>query len=117
MGWLRTILLGDVGNRLDIEDAERSIARMKRGQVRTRSALASSTAQVAALREELGRQKLALEALSRFLVAKGLVDERELGEFIREVDAEDGVIDGKLAFEGSTGRLRLIVPDGTAGGR
>lgn len=29
MGWLRTILLGDIGNRLDIEDSEQEIERLK----------------------------------------------------------------------------------------
>jgi hypothetical protein len=30
MGWGRTLLLGDIGNRLDIEDTERDIERLKR---------------------------------------------------------------------------------------
>lgn len=116
MGWLRTLLLGDVGNRLDIEDAERTLARVKRRQAQASASIVSSSAQIAALREELGRQKLAVEALSRFLVSRGIVDERELDEFIQDVDAEDGAVDGKLAFEGSTGRLKLIIPDAGRGG-
>ncbi len=30
MGWIRTILLGDIGNRLDIEDSEQEIERLKK---------------------------------------------------------------------------------------
>ena len=29
MGWGRTLLLGDIGNRLDIEDCERSISALR----------------------------------------------------------------------------------------
>ena len=31
MGWGRTLLLGDIGNRLDIEDTERDIAHLCHG--------------------------------------------------------------------------------------
>ncbi len=111
MGWMRTLLLGDVGNRLDIADTEREIRSVKSATLRARSQLAAKHIQIAALRSELGRQKLAIEALTRFLVTKGIIDETELGEFIEVVDAEDGEIDGKLAFDGSTGKLRMIIPD------
>ena len=33
MGWGRTFLLGNIGNRLDIEDTERDIAGLKREKV------------------------------------------------------------------------------------
>ena len=33
MGWLRTMFLGDVGNRLDIQDNEHRIAKMQRQQL------------------------------------------------------------------------------------
>ena len=30
MGWARTLLLGDIGNRVDIADAERDVADVRR---------------------------------------------------------------------------------------
>jgi len=111
MGWMRTLLLGDLGNRLDIADTEREIRSVKRANLRARSQLAAKHTQISALRSELGRQKLAIEALTRFLISKDIIDETELGDFIEAVDAEDGEIDGKLAFDGSSGKLRMIVPD------
>ncbi len=30
MGWARTLLLGDIGNRMDIADAERDVADVRR---------------------------------------------------------------------------------------
>ena len=111
MGWMRTLLLGDVGNRLDIADAEQQIESVKRSNSRVRNELASRQLEISRLRSELGRQKLAIEALTRFLITKGIVDEADLESFITEVDAEDGEIDGQLAFNKATGKLRLIAPD------
>ena len=110
MGWMRTLLLGDLGNRLDIANTEREIRSVKTANTRSRAQLAAKTTQISNLHCELGRQKLAIEALTRFLIAKGLIDSTELGKFIESVDAEDGEIDGRLAFDGSTGKLRMIVP-------
>ena len=110
MGWMRALLLGDLGNRLDIADTEREIRSVKTANTRARAQLAAKTSQISALRSELGRQRLAIEALTRFLIAKGLIETEELAAFVEKIDAEDGEIDGKLAFDGSTGKLRLIVP-------
>ena len=110
MGWMRTLLLGDLGNRLDIADTERKIRSVKIANTRARAQLAAKSSQISALRSELDRQKLAIEALTRLLIAKGLIDAEDLGAFVEKIDAEDGEIDGKLAFDGSTGKLRLIVP-------
>ena len=106
MGWMRTLLLGDIGNRLDIADAEREIAALRRQNRQSRSGVGRNERLLVAMRDELGRHKLALTALTRFLVAKGLATEEELDEFIREVDAEDGELDGKLPIV-EEGRLRL----------
>ena len=114
MGWMRTLLLGDVGNRLDIGDNEENIRALRAAQVRSASRLANKDAKISALRDELGRQKLAIEALTRFLITKKLIDESELENFITEVDAEDGVIDGRLAYNGATGKLRLVIPEDEA---
>lgn len=111
MGWMRTLLLGDIGNRLDIADAEEDIAHLRDRQSDANSQTRQNERVILALRDELGKQKLALAALTRFLLAKGVVSEDELAAFIEEVDAEDGNLDGKIPFE-EKGRLRLR-PSGT----
>lgn len=113
MGWMRTLLLGDIGNRLDIEDTEKDIAEIREAHSRASSSMAGKRAQIAALKAELGRHKLAIEALTRFLVAKEIIDGGELEEFIAAVDLEDGVADGKLSLDHSTRKLRLIIPGAT----
>ena len=104
MGWMRTLLLGDIGNRLDIEDAEYEIESLKE---RTQSALTQRDRKIKELTTELGRQKLATQALARFLVSKGIINQDKLDAFITEVDAEDGIIDGQMSINPNNGRLRL----------
>ncbi|MDF1753239.1 MAG: hypothetical protein P1U89_10725 [Verrucomicrobiales bacterium] len=63
--------------------------------------------EVKTLRNESEKQKLAIEALTRFLVEEKIVDQRKLEDFIVDVDAEDGIVDGKLAIDPTNGRLQL----------
>ena len=115
MGWARTLLLGDIGNRLDIADAEGEINRIERQQMRAESALNAKEREIATLKDELGRQKLATQALTRFLIEKGIIEASELADFISQVDAEDGVIDGKMSVNPTTRRLQFQakeIPDG-----
>ena len=116
MGWARTLLLGDIGNRLDIADTEDSIRRMQDANRHTKSVLQSKDEKIAMLRGELGRQKLAIQALTRFLIEKGFIKGEELADFITQIDGEDGVVDGKMEID--TGTRRLVfsgkeVPPGT----
>lgn len=115
MGWARTLLLGDIGNRLDIADAEGEINRIERQQLRAESALNAKEREITSLQDELFRQKLATQALTRFLIEKGIIEAAELADFISQVDAEDGVIDGKMSVNPATRRLQFQhkeLPDG-----
>lgn len=107
MGWMRTILLGDIGNRLDIEDAENSINLVANQQRQTAAQLKDKDILIERLNNELAQQRLAIQALTRFLVQKEIVSESELNDFIQEVDAEDGVIDGKMTLDPQKVRLRF----------
>ena len=116
MGWARTLLLGDIGNRLDIADAEENIRRMETAQRSAKTALKSKENAIATLKDELGRQKLAIQALTRFLIEKKVIDSEGLADFIAQIDAEDGVVDGKMEIETGTRRLvfsKKEIPPGT----
>ncbi|MEP4079524.1 hypothetical protein [Haloferula sp.] len=104
---MRTILLGDVGNRLDIADTEREIKSLKQQQRNSRATLAGKDHKILNLQAELSRQKLAIQALSRFLVAKGIIQQDELDDFISEVDAEDGELDGKMDLNSKSLKLQF----------
>ncbi len=108
MGWMRTVLLGDFGTRLDLTDAEGEIKKLKGEQ---RRALFSKNRQVKTLQDELARQKLAIQALTRFLIVKKMVDQDELDEFIKEVDGEDGSYDGMMHVSSHTNRLVFLTKE------
>lgn len=107
MGWMRTLLLGDIGNRLDIEDAEREIHSVRRSLSIAQMEQGAREREVTLLKEEVAQMKLATQALTRFLIEKGVVNEAELEAFIVEVDGEDGVVDGKMSLDLEGRRLRL----------
>lgn len=113
MGWMGTLLLGDIGNRLDIADAERNIAALHRQTHSASRHLAAKNREIAGLRDEVARNRLAITALTRFLIARGIVGEEDLDAFITEIDLSDGTADGKLSDESTGPRLLFPAPEGT----
>ncbi len=92
MGWLRTIFLGDIGNRLDIGDNEDRIRRMQRDQRRKISDKAvkdrSQDESIATLRSEVDELQVALGTMASILVSKGVVAEEELGRLFDTIDSD-----------------------------
>ncbi|MFT5728459.1 MAG: hypothetical protein ACI8PB_002613 [Desulforhopalus sp.] len=99
MGWGRTLLLGDIGNRLDIEDTEREIAKLSRDIFQSSLRDMSQDQKIDAVLKENAELKLYLAALIRLLTVKGTLSREELKAMVDAVDAEDGSSDGK--YEGS----------------
>ena len=95
MGWGRTLLLGDIGNRLDIEDTERDIAHLKREITGTFRKDMSQDKKIDALITENAELKLFVASVIRLLTAKGTISRQELKAMVEAVDAEDGSTDGK----------------------
>ena len=89
MGWARTLFLGDIGNRLDIEDTERDVAELRR---RLRSKSRADVAQdkrIDALERENEQLKLYLASLVRLLVSEGTLKEKEIEAFVDVVERDD----------------------------
>jgi hypothetical protein len=99
MGWGRTLLLGDIGNRLDIEDTEREIAKLSRKIFKVSVTEMSQDQKIETLLKENAELKLYLVSVIRLLTAKGTLSREELKTMVEAVDAEDGSSDGK--YEGS----------------
>ena len=95
MGWGRTLLLGDIGNRLDIEDTERDIARLKSAIRGAFHKDMSQDSKIDALLSENAELKLYLASVIRLLVTKGIIAQAELAAVVEKLDAEDGSVDGK----------------------
>jgi hypothetical protein len=97
MGWARTLLLGDIGNRLDIDDVERNVDDL-------RDKVADVVQRISRISDENHRllaadnaeTNLYLAAVVRLLVDKGVVSREELRSIVAEVDLLDGQADGKF---------------------
>ncbi len=89
MGWGRTLLLGDIGNRLDIADTERDIASLRQ---RLHSKAGTDQAQdqrLGDLERENDQLKLYLASLIRLLVSKGTLSHDELAAFVDVIDTDE----------------------------
>lgn len=96
MGWGRMLLLGNLGQQLDIEDQRREIQELRsRVQFESRGAGGDIEQRLASLERQSDEMKLYLAALVRYLAAKGQIDLREFAKLVDEVDAEDGAADGR----------------------
>lgn len=110
MGWLQHILLGDLGQSLDIVDTSDQLRTQASIQRRQQTKTISLEVEIARLKARSERQNLAITALSRFLIAKKIIDESELDEFIKAIDEEDGELDGRLSIDDTTPRAKLVIP-------
>lgn len=99
MGWGRTLFLGDFGNRMDIEDCEQDIRRIKRELRGGYNKDMSQDEKIRRLTQENDELKLYLAGLIRLLTANGTINAPDYAQFVEAVDAEDGSVNEK--FEGS----------------
>lgn len=78
MGWARTLLLGDVGNRLDIGDVESDLEILRQRLRQSTLDDRSQDEELARLRSEIDEMKLVLSTVIRLLAKKGIVAEDEI---------------------------------------
>lgn len=100
MGWGRMLLLGNVGQQLDIQDTERALASLSHQLHQTGQfdrEVANRLDQLAAENAEL---KLYLAAVVRLLASKNVVSDAELRTIVDAIDRSDGTADGQF-----TGKL------------
>ena len=93
MGWGRFLLLGDLGQQLDLSDQRREMRDLRAELRRTQGSQADATT-LAELRAENDELRLYLTALMRLLATKGVVTREELEQIVAAIDAEEGESDG-----------------------
>lgn len=93
MGWGRMLLLGNLGQQMDIEDQRREIEYL-RSQLRQETRQRGDHATLTMLAAENAELRLYLAALVRYLVARGHIDPGEFEQLVAAVDAADGATDG-----------------------
>ncbi|MFO1515128.1 MAG: hypothetical protein U1F83_19865 [Verrucomicrobiota bacterium] len=86
MGWGRMMLLGNVGQQLDIGDLEGAITEMQ-GAFRENQQIDLTQAKsIASLQRENRDLKLYLATLIRLLVAKGVIKPEEVETVVRAIE-------------------------------
>ena len=96
MGWGRTFLLGDVGNRLDISDCEEDIRVLKESLMEIHHEGQTIDSELSSVQRENDCLKLYLAAITRLLISKDLLSKEEIEKMVDIIDAEDGALDGKV---------------------
>jgi chromosome segregation ATPase len=96
MGWGRTFLLGDVGNRLDISDCEADIRVLKESLMEIHQEEQEKDSELMALKRENDDLKLYIASIIRLLTNKGVLSTDEIEKMVDIIDAEDGAMDGKV---------------------
>jgi hypothetical protein len=88
MGWGRTLLLGDWGNQMDIQDTRSDVADLEsRLGDQGRRDMAQDQ-RIDALERESDELKLYLASLLRLLVRKGTLTQEELSAFVDVLDKD-----------------------------
>jgi hypothetical protein len=92
------LLLGNIGQQMDLDDHESDIATLRLRLERSTARLTRTSAELKQLQAENDELKLYLATVFRILVAKNIVTHRELTELVSAIDREDGEEDN--AFRG-----------------
>ncbi len=99
MGWGRTFLLGDVGNRLDISDCEQDIRVLKESLMALHQEEHEVDAELRAVQMENNELKLYLASVIRLLTSKGIISKEDIRKMVDIIDAEDDAMDDKARGE------------------
>jgi hypothetical protein len=86
MGWGRMMLMGNVGQQLDIQDLSGSISEMQNALQRNQGEDQIQGQDIRSLKRENDELKLYLATLVRLLVAKGILRQDEVDAAVRAID-------------------------------
>jgi len=95
MGWGRWLLLGDLGQQLDLQEQRAELERARIDSYRRDRHARINAKVLAEIRAECDELKLYLAALIRHLVNKSLATTDEVIELVEAIDREDGTPDGR----------------------
>jgi len=88
MGWGRMLLLGNVGQQLDIGDLNGEIAGMQSAFLENQQVDLQQAQSLARLQRENRELKLYLATLMRLLVSKGVLKPEEVETTVRAIETE-----------------------------
>ncbi|MGA1867969.1 MAG: hypothetical protein ACMUJM_05405 [bacterium] len=101
MGWMSYMFVSDTDQNRDLTQQKADIQRLKSKLASQRSSCSSyeTKKRILLLENENDELRLYITALTRLLIAKGMITKEEIEQLAQEIDAEDGNIDG--GFKGS----------------
>lgn len=86
MRWARMLLLGNVGQQIDIEDVENDVERLRARIADQQSTDQNQNDALVTLRREITDLQLVVGELTRLLVAGGVVPAEAVERLVRGVD-------------------------------
>ena len=86
MGWGRMMLLGNVGQQLDIQDLENAIGQMQTAVAQTQNLDRTQEQNLEELQRENHELKLYLATLVKMLVAKGVIQQEEVDTAVQAIE-------------------------------
>ena len=86
MGWGRMMILGNVGQQLDIGDLEQAVTDMQNAVLDNQRTDLDQAKTIGTLRRENQDLKLYLATLIRLLVSKGIIKSEEIETVVRAVE-------------------------------
>ena len=95
MGWGRWLLLGNLGQQLDLSDQKEEIDRLRNELRGRRLPFASTGQRLDRLQDENEELKLYLTALMRLVLARKLATLDDIKTIVEAIDSEDGTLDGR----------------------
>ena len=87
MGWGRMLLMGNVGQQLDIGDLESVVTEMQSAFRENQQVDLTQAKRIAGLQRENQELKLYLATLIRLLVAKGVIKPEEVEITVRAIES------------------------------
>jgi hypothetical protein len=86
MGWGRMMLLGNVGQQLDIQDVEGAVNQLQSALQETENLDRRQEESIDLLRNENRELKLYLATLVKLLVSKGVIQQAEVDAAVQAID-------------------------------
>jgi hypothetical protein len=88
MGWGSMLLLGNVGQQLDIDDLNGSVAGMRRAFLENQQVDREQERSIGQLQRENQELKLYLATLIQLLVAKGVLQQDEIETVVKAIEVK-----------------------------
>ncbi|MEZ6189456.1 MAG: hypothetical protein R3F62_31205 [Planctomycetota bacterium] len=111
-GFWRNLFDNDYRQRIDIDDLGSRLSSERKRSVRQRRKVAGLEQRVEELEGQVGELALICRGLLSYLRQAELIVPEELEQIFEAIDAEDGVLDGRVTPESHLPKQPVVAPKG-----